>query len=304
MSVIKDIDKQNHEKRGCETPMDVKKHREEPLHLQYLHTFYRKYFPVALFSRFFGLSAHREVSFMKQNERVIRYLSFDGADALMDALLKEVPLKFDLGSNYVSVPAMNSNNIFKSRELVFDIDMTDYMKEMERKGKTGGNKTKHAEGERGVSSTALRDTSDVHVCDKLCDDCIAQMNRIIALLKEILTDHFGFTHVIFFFSGNKGFHCYVMDALTSHFASIVRHSIASYLKKHSVLVDENVTKDVKHLLKAPFCVHPKSGYVCVPVVEGIEKVHVSDVVCGNVGLEKYYKFFEEFVNNLHSTVCG
>lgn len=43
-------------------------------------------------------------------------------------------------------------------------------------------------------------------------------------------------------------------------------------------LDVNVSNDMKHLLKAPFCVHPKSGKICVPIsAKAIDKFDPDNV---------------------------
>eukprot|EP00735_Rhodelphis_limneticus_P000249 TRINITY_DN10391_c0_g1::TRINITY_DN10391_c0_g1_i1::g.9260::m.9260 TRINITY_DN10391_c0_g1::TRINITY_DN10391_c0_g1_i1::g.9260 ORF type:complete len:378 (+),score=66.19,sp/Q24317/PRI1_DROME/44.05/2e-88,DNA_primase_S/PF01896.14/5.2e-45 TRINITY_DN10391_c0_g1_i1:102-1235(+) len=77
-------------------------------------------------------------------------------------------------------------------------------------------------------------------------------------------------------------------------------------------LDINVTRGMNHLLKAPFCVHPKTGLVCVPLsLHNIEHfnptVHPPNIMhlCGNAGadkdqamssMEEYIDAFKQFVD--------
>ena len=78
-------------------------------------------------------------------------------------------------------------------------------------------------------------------------------------------------------------------------------------------LDINVSKQLNHLLKAPFCIHPKTGKVCVPIMDTLhpETFNPHDVpTLSNIvkaqregkttTLEPYLAWFNQFVNSIEA----
>ena len=73
-------------------------------------------------------------------------------------------------------------------------------------------------------------------------------------------------------------------------------------------LDVNVSKHMNHLLKSPFCVHPKTGRVCVPInptlkgkdsFDPLTVPKIDDLIHGDAKpLEPYLKYFKEYVEKM------
>ncbi|VDK17463.1 unnamed protein product [Anisakis simplex] len=147
--------------------------------------------------------SYREFAFIFEGDVHIRYRSFNDMLEFEKELCKSSPFKLDIGAIYNHKPKDNkkfSDFRAEQRELVFDIDLTDY--DEIRKCCSGAN-----------------------VCKKCCRWITIAMKVLDRLLKE----HFGFKHRLWVFSGRRGVHCWVADAEARKLTNPGRAAVASYL---------------------------------------------------------------------------
>jgi len=118
-----------------------------------------------------------------------------------------MPSRFEIGPVYTSNPrdkkTLRNTSAFKplSKELCFDIDLTDY--------------------------------DDIRTCcDKanICNKCWQFITMAIKVVDVALRDDFGFEHIMWVYSGRRGAHAWVCDKKARTMDDQKRRAIASYLE--------------------------------------------------------------------------
>ncbi|GLD96257.1 hypothetical protein PINS_up004940 [Pythium insidiosum] len=110
---------------------------QEDFSTDLLQLYYDRLFPYQQMTQWLGYDGgedflfRREVSFTLENDTYIRYKAFHNADEMRAAMTKMLPFKIDIGAVFTVSPAdkgkVNANDFVpEERELVFDIDLTDY----------------------------------------------------------------------------------------------------------------------------------------------------------------------------------
>ncbi|XP_059443736.1 uncharacterized protein LOC132175726 [Corylus avellana] len=188
----------------------------------YLKVYYGKLFPHADIFKWMSYGndgkhpacdqsyfSRREFSYTLDNDIYLRYQSFNSASELENSIKEKCPFKIDIGPVYSVDPAkrhayaQTGDNVFTpvERELVFDIDITDY--------------------------------DDVRYCCSgadVCLDCWPLMTVAIKVIDTSLRDDFGFNHILWVFSGRRGVHCWVCDGKARRLTNEQRASIAEYFR--------------------------------------------------------------------------
>ncbi|KAH9385507.1 DNA primase small subunit [Nematocida major] len=271
-----------------------------------LGAYYRSAFPTALIAKWLRYTRTREFSFTLANDIYIRYITISSARELANKLVADRPQKIDIGGVYVHRPAsVTAENQCVIKELVFDIDLTDYKR------------------------ACCTDKN-------MCNTCFPIIKCAAEILDIVLREDFGFKNILFVYSGGRGVHCWVSDSTAMTLTGRDRSNIAEYfaempkrsneevekiLRKYqaSMGIDEkaslgslydllfpkldaNVTKQMKHLLKSPFCIHPRTGRVCVPLdLARMESLQLEDIPTLSSVLEspgvlaEHIEYFEKFI---------
>jgi len=127
--------------------------------------------------------------------------------SLKKDVLRLMPSRFEIGPVYNTNPCdrktLRNSTAFKplSKELCFDIDLTDY--------------------------------DDIRTCcDKanICNKCWQFMTMAIKVVDAALREDFGFKHIMWVYSGRRGAHAWVCDKKARSMDDQKRRAIAGYLE--------------------------------------------------------------------------
>ncbi|XP_055346909.1 DNA primase small subunit-like [Paramacrobiotus metropolitanus] len=245
---------------------------------EYLSVYYKRLFPYGLFYRWLNYGhtsvdekddreffAKREFCFTLKDDVYIRYNSFYNQKEMEAAVIKHMPYKIDIGPVYssrVEKEKLNSVSAVQ-RELIFDIDMTDY--------------------------------DEVRVCCSgadICPKCWPLMALAVKVIHRALTDDFGFQHILWVYSGRRGVHCWVCDHKARFLSVAGRQAIIGYIS----LIQHGKIGRARSAYISDF---DRNHFATQKALKFVQEFFVKHIVNGQgvmeseKGLEKIYSMLED-----------
>lgn len=151
--------------------------------------------------------SNREFALTLQNDAYLRYQSYPTADMLRKDILRLNPSRFEIGPVYTTNPrdrkTLRKSSMFRplSKEIVFDIDLTDY--------------------------------DDIRTCcvkANICAKCWTFATMAIKVVDVALREDFGFEHIIWIYSGRRGVHAWISDKDARELDDDRRKAITGYFE--------------------------------------------------------------------------
>ena len=127
--------------------------------------------------------------------------------SLRKDVLRLNPSRFEIGPVYSANPrdrkTLRKSTAFRpvAKELVFDIDLTDY--------------------------------DEIRTCCNkadICKKCWSFVTMAIRVIDAALRDDYGFKHILWVYSGRRGAHAWVSDKRARHMDDQQRKALTSYLE--------------------------------------------------------------------------
>ncbi|KAL4244430.1 DNA primase small subunit [Abortiporus biennis] len=174
--------------------------------------FYRRLYP---FKSIFGwlnhehaptrLFTHREFAFTLAGDVYLRYNSFSNAEELKKQVCALNPTRFEIGPVYSARPRDKKTvrpAAFQPilRELVFDIDMTDY-------------------------DSIRTCCSDAAICNR----CWVFISVAVRVLDAAIRDQFGYKYLLWVYSGRRGIHLWISDKEAMELTDEQRRALVNWM---------------------------------------------------------------------------
>lgn len=151
--------------------------------------------------------ANREFAFTLSNDAYLRYQSYPSHDLLRKDILRLNPSRFEIGPEYSTNPRdrkmLRKASTFRplTKEMVFDIDLTDY--------------------------------DDIRTCcvkANICEKCWKFATMTIKVLDVALREDLGFEHILWVYSGRRGVHAWISDKEARELDDEKRKALVGYFE--------------------------------------------------------------------------